>query len=138
MEEGVDLTTVGYPPEYLNTLNAPGIPLLRLRLKLGCPLMILRNLNPTNGLCNGTRAILTDCKRHVLQVQLLGGDHHGKRVLIPRIKFKFPEDVIGFHLERKQFPVRLAFAMTINKSQGQTVKHVGLDLRNPVFTHDNT
>ena len=53
IEEGVNLTTVSYPPEYLNTLNAPGIPLSRLQL------MILRNLNPSNGLCNGTRAILT-------------------------------------------------------------------------------
>ena len=54
MEEGVDLITVGYPPKYLNMLNAPGIPFSRLHLKLGCPLMILRNLNPVNGLCNGT------------------------------------------------------------------------------------
>ena len=30
---------------------------------------------------------------------------------------------------------RLCFAMTINKSQGQSVNHVGLDLRTPVFTH---
>ena len=36
---------------------------------------------------------------------------------------------------RRQFPVRLCFAMTINKSQGQSVKYVGLDLRRPVFTH---
>ena len=34
-----------------------------------------------------------------------------------------------------QFPVRIAFAMTINKSQGQTLKRVGLDLRNDVFAH---
>ena len=104
-------------------------------MKLGCLLTILCDLNPSNGLCNGTRAILTGCERHVLQVHLLGGDHHGKQVFIPRIKFKFPEETIGFHMERKQFPVRLAFAMTINKSQGQSVKHVGIDLRNPVFTH---
>ena len=43
--------------------------------------------------------------------------------------------MIGFHLDRNQFPVRLAFAMTINKSQGQSVKHVSLDLRNPMFMH---
>ena len=34
-----------------------------------------------------------------------------------------------------QFPVRCCYAMTINKSQGQTVKHVGLDLRGDVFRH---
>ena len=34
-----------------------------------------------------------------------------------------------------QFPVRCCYAMTINKSQGQTLKHVGLDLRGDVFCH---
>ena len=38
-------------------------------------------------------------------------------------------------LRRRQFPVQLAFAMTMNKSQGQSLKHVGLDLRTPVFSH---
>jgi len=34
-----------------------------------------------------------------------------------------------------QFPVHFAFAMTINKSQGQSVQNVGLDLRTSVFSH---
>ena len=38
-------------------------------------------------------------------------------------------------LRRRQFPVRLAFAMTINKSQGQTLEKVGICLREPVFSH---
>jgi ATP-dependent exoDNAse (exonuclease V), alpha subunit - helicase superfamily I member len=46
----------------------------------------------------------------------------------------FNED-LHIPLSRRQFPVRLAFAMTINKSQGQSVKHVGLDLHAPVFSH---
>ena len=97
--------------------------------------MILRNLDPSNGLCNGTRAILTKCKRHVLEVKLLTGEYKGKTAFIPRIKLSPPTDAIGFHLVRKQFPIRLAFAMTINKAQGQSVKYIGLDLRTPVFTH---
>ena len=55
--------------------------------------------------------------------------------IIPCIIFKLPEEEIGFHMERQQFPVQHAFSMTINKSQGQSVKNVGLDLRHPVFTH---
>ena len=38
-------------------------------------------------------------------------------------------------LRHVQFPVRLCFAMTINKSQGQSVNHVGIDARSAVFTH---
>jgi len=38
-------------------------------------------------------------------------------------------------LKRLQFPVRLAFAMTINKSQGQSVEHVGINLQTLVFSH---
>ena len=40
-----------------------------------------------------------------------------------------------FSLRRRQFPVKLAFAMTINKSQGQTLEKVGLFLQNLVFSH---
>jgi ATP-dependent DNA helicase PIF1 len=42
---------------------------------------------------------------------------------------------LPFTLRRLQFPVCLAFAMTINKSQGQSLNYVGLDLRMPVFGH---
>jgi len=41
----------------------------------------------------------------------------------------------AFKMRRRQFPVRVAFAMTMNKSQGQSLKKVGMDLRNPVFSH---
>jgi hypothetical protein len=40
-----------------------------------------------------------------------------------------------FVLRRRQFPVRMAFAMTINKSQGQTLNNVGVYLPSPVFYH---
>lgn len=59
----------------------------------------------------------------------------GKIVLIPRITLDSSESDFGFVLQRRQFPVRLAFAMTINKSQGQSVDHVGLDLENAAFSH---
>jgi len=38
-------------------------------------------------------------------------------------------------LKRLQFPVSSAFAMTINKSQGQSVEHVGINLQISVFFH---
>ena len=48
-----------YPVEHLNSINFSGLPLSKLKLKVGCPVMILRNLNPGEGVCNGTRAIVT-------------------------------------------------------------------------------
>ena len=137
LEEGADANTSAdaYPVEYLNSITYSGLPLSKLQLKIGCPLMILRNIDPSRGLCNGTRCVLLQCTSRVLEVRLLGGDHEGKCAFIPRISLSPPEEAIGFHFQRRQFPVRLAFAMTINKSQGQSVKYVGVDLRTPVFTH---
>jgi hypothetical protein len=57
------------------------------------------------------------------------------KMFIPRIYNQPSDNQNAFTFTRKQFPVRLCFSMTTNKSQGQSVKHVGLDLRSPVFTH---
>ena len=101
------------------------------------PLILLRNLAPQQGLCNGTRVTLIRASPRILEVKIMGGDHDGEMALIPRITL-IPSDPSFEHhytLRRLQFPVRLAFALTINKAQGQSVKHIGLDLRNPVFSH---
>lgn len=139
-EAGVDDGVSGsnaLPPEFLRTLNPSGLPPGDLQLKPGCPLILLRNLCPVNGLCNGTRMVLVRMSRRVLEVKLIGGEHNGQLALIPRIALAPTEAQTGlaFVLKRRQFPVRLAFALTINKSQGQSVRHVGIDLRIPVFSH---
>jgi ATP-dependent exoDNAse (exonuclease V) alpha subunit len=126
---------VNIPVEYLNEINCTGLPLAKLEVKIGCPVMILRNLDPANGVCNGSRGILRRYAQRVMEVELITGDHIGHKVFVPRISNYPTEEQVAFKFSRRQFPVRLAFAMTINKSQGQTVKHVGLDLRRPVFTH---
>ena len=59
----------------------------------------------------------------------------GRIVLIPRITFISKPREYPFEWQRRQFPVRPAFAMTINKSQGQTLKNAGVWLRGQVFTH---
>jgi ATP-dependent DNA helicase PIF1 len=123
-----------YPTEFLNSINASGLPMARLALKPGCPLMLLRNIDPTNGLCNGTRMILLEIRPMVLRCRILGGDYAGNEVFIPRITID-PSDDLPVNLYRRQFPVRLAFVMTINKSQGQSIINVGIDLRSPVFSH---
>ena len=82
--------------------------------------------------------VLIRATDRVLETQLIGGDHDGDIAFIPRITLT-PSTTsnpgVTFMLRRRQFPVRLAFAMTINKSQGQSAKYIGLDLRCPVFAH---
>ena len=56
-------------------------------------------------------------------------------VYIPRICLTVKDPKWPFTLHRRQFPIRISYAMTINKSQGQTLASVGLYLKSPVFTH---
>jgi hypothetical protein len=134
-EQGVDDNELQAPVEFLNSINASGLPLSKLELKIGCPVMILRNMSAKDGVCNGTRAILTRATNRVLEIRVMSGQHNGKKAFIPRILCEPSPGELPFILKRRQFPVRLCFGMTINKSQGQSVKHVGIDLRNPVFAH---
>jgi ATP-dependent DNA helicase PIF1 len=55
-----------YPEEYPNSLDINGVPPHKLRLKVGAPIILLRNINPKNGLCNGTRLQVTHLARNVL------------------------------------------------------------------------
>ena len=126
---------LNYPIEYLNKISCSGLPLSKLELKAGCPVMILKNLDPSNGVCNGSCGILTRSSSRVLEVKLLTGQFAGHKVFIPRVYNQPTDEQSPFNFTRKQFPVRLCFSMTVSKSQGQTVKHVGLELRTPIFTH---
>ena len=109
-----------YPVEYINTLNPSGMPPHKLRLKQGAVVMLLRNLNIKSGLCNGTRLIIEQIIHgRLLQCTIASGQHRGNRVLIPKIMMNPTDEYqAGFEWKRLQFPVRLSFAMTINKSQG--------------------
>ena len=119
--------------EYLHTLRPNGFPQHLLNLKPGMPIMLLRNINPRLGLCNGTRLIFDKCiDKKLLQCRIV---ESGRVVLIPRISFIPKPTEYPFDWQRRQFPVRPAFSMTINKSQGQTLKYAGVWLRGQVFTH---
>ena len=129
----------GQPPvpvEFLRSINASSLPPGELHVKISCPLILICNLSPSQGLCNGTRMVVTRMSDHVLEMCLIGGDHDAELAFIPRISL-IPSNTanLAFKFKRCQFPVCLAFAMSINKSQGQSVKHVGLDLCVPVFAH---
>jgi ATP-dependent DNA helicase PIF1 len=123
-----------YPVEFLNTLLMSGLPPHKLWLKVGCPIMLLRNLS--NGLANGTRLIVKRLMATVIDAEVATGPTAGQRVFIPRLSLSpSNNEALPFTLQRRQFPIRPAFAMTINKSQGQTMKMVGVYLPTPVFSH---
>jgi hypothetical protein len=124
-----------YPSEFLNTLEISGMPSHKLLLKIGAPVILLRNLDPLAGLCNGTRLIVRRFTMRVVEVEIITGKGAGNVAFIPRIKFISNNSGLPFTFAKKQFPLRLAYAMTINKSQGQTLSHVGLHLVDDVFSH---
>jgi ATP-dependent DNA helicase PIF1 len=130
-----DHLNVLFPVEFLNNINMPNLPPHKLTLKVGTPIMLLRNLRPQDGLCNGTRLICIKFNGHVIEAEIITGVHAGNRVFIPRIPMIPTDTLFPFHLNRFQFPIKTAFAMTINKSQGQTLQNVGVYLKDPVFTH---
>jgi len=125
-----------YPIDFLNSITPNGLPPHELKIKTNCPVILLRNLDPNNGLCNGTRLMVRAFQDNAIDAEIVGGQHEGKRVFIPRIPMSPSDDIsLPFKFKRKQFPIRLSFAMTINKAQGQTIPHVGIYLPEPVFSH---
>ncbi|BAF21222.1 Os07g0255200, partial [Oryza sativa Japonica Group] len=108
-----------YPPEFLNSLTPNGLPPHVLKLKINCPIMLLRSIDPANGLCNGTRLVVHQFGKNAIDAEIVVGKHAGKRVFLPRIPLCPSDDeMFPFRFKRKQFPVRLSFAFTINKAQG--------------------
>ncbi|GFS13883.1 ATP-dependent DNA helicase PIF1 [Elysia marginata] len=74
---------------------------------------------------------------NVADVEIAIGAHKGKLHFIPRMPLEPTNTQLPFKFQRRQLPLCPCFAMTIdvNKAQGQTLKSVGLDLRQHVFTH---
>ncbi|XP_043687645.1 ATP-dependent DNA helicase PIF1-like [Telopea speciosissima] len=135
-DSSTDDADTQYPEEYPNSLAPKGLPPYKLVLKKNCPIMLLRNLNPSQGECKGTRLICHQFQKNVILAEIAVGQFSGNLVPLPRIPLSpAKNEGYPFHLKREQFPIRLNFSMTINKSQGQTIPHVGVYLPEPVFSH---
>ncbi|XP_073137503.1 uncharacterized protein [Henckelia pumila] len=125
-DKSVGLLHDVHTPEYLNGIRCSGVPNHELNLKVGTPVMLLRNIDHSLGLCNGTRLIVTRLGNHVLEGNILTGSNAGHKVLIPRMSLTPSDPRLPFKFQRRQYPLIVSYAMTINKSQGQSLSHVGL------------
>ncbi|KAL7106310.1 hypothetical protein ACP275_07G104200 [Erythranthe tilingii] len=91
-DEAIDDTNNFYDEEFLNSLTPNGLPPHKLLLKKNCPIILLRNLDPSNGLCNGTRMVCKNFKDNVIDAEIVFGQHSGKHVFIPRIPLSLAEN----------------------------------------------
>ncbi len=110
IEEGASVTAGVlmdslYLVEFLNTLQFSGIANHELELKVGVLILLLRNLNQSIGLCNGTRLIVKRLGQCVIEAEIITWNNVDKHVFIPRIIMSPFGTNWPFVLRRRQFPV---------------------------------
>ena len=120
----------------------------KLDIKIGLPIICLRNINPNEGLCNGTRLKILAISNRIIQAEITIGQFKGlklfnkiykifkilwiilwikdKKVFIPRMPLIPSDTGLPFDFKRIQFPIRPAYCITINKAQGQTLDFVSI------------
>ena len=130
---GLDDVSSWFTQEWLNTRQYNGVPLHQLRLKTGMPVILLRNINPAMGLCNGTRLIIKELHENILICYKMSDPE--TIFALHKMSLGPPPEQTGYTFKRMQFPIALAFGMTINKSQGQTLENTSIYLPQPVFEH---
>ncbi|XP_074283963.1 uncharacterized protein LOC141608516 [Silene latifolia] len=141
LRERAILTPLNETDDYINNYmtgllpGEEGLPRHELKLKVGMPVILLRNISPARGLCNGTRLIISRLGKFIVEGKIITGSKVGQQVIIPRIVMTSSDTKIPFILKRQQYPLRPCYAMTINKSQGQSLDYVGVYLPKPVFSH---
>ena len=130
-----DTDMVPLATEVLNNIEISGMPAHQIRLKVGVPVLLIRNLDAPH-VVNGTMCVVKTLLNNVLELAVVTGPSSGQTIFVPRIPIDSSSDSgLGFSFRRLQFPVSVAFGMTINRSQGQTKRRVGVYLPSPVFSH---
>jgi len=119
----------------LQKYNVTGVPPHKLLLKKDDICMIMRNVDRKEGLAKNLRVKIVAMHDDCIRVCTLNPTRR-RHYNIPRIFFSISLSFgRSVKIERKQFPLRLAYSMTYNKSQGQEFEQALVDIRNPPFTH---
>ncbi|XP_076936436.1 uncharacterized protein LOC143603541 [Bidens hawaiensis] len=90
-----------YSPDFLNGIKMSGMPNHRLLLKVGVPIMLLRNINQKKGLCNGTRLQVVSLGKRVIEAKVAFGTNIGFRTLLSRISLTPSDKKLHFKLKRR-------------------------------------
>ncbi len=126
-----------YTCDYLASLQLHGVPPHSLTLKIGARYMIIKNYNPSVGACNGTLCELLQFTRNIAHVKIQTGIHAGRVVLLPRCSCHVSRENSGlpFDFTRVQFPLIPAYAVSVHKSQGQSLHRIGIVVDQDSFAH---
>ena len=117
-----DQTTI-YAPEFLNSINISGLPSHELKLRIGAPIMQLRNMDHRNGHCNGTRYKIVTANNHLLIARKLTDVYFGDIVLIPRITLMPSVSDLPFTLQRRPYKAMQPLLCPSTRTmEGQSVK----------------
>ncbi len=117
----------------MNSCSVSGLADHILILKKGAPYMI--NHNVSAALCNGTRVVYHRRIGKLLEFEITSGDRRGEFHYLPRIVQVVRNAKFPFTLSRTQFPIQSCFAMTVHKSQGQTLDVVGIFFTRAAWAH---
>jgi ATP-dependent DNA helicase PIF1 len=127
-----DIASAMAAPELFDAVDLHSLPPTHLKLFEGCIVALHRNIDVTRGLTNGAKLIVLKIGIYIIRVKVVS---NGKVADIPRLKLS-AKATNGIDFERLQFPVKLAYAITSNRSQGQTFTNkVIIDCRSPSFGH---
>lgn len=124
-----------YTVEWLNNQTPSGMPPHRLRVKVGIIVMLLRNQDPVCGESNGTRMIVRSFTDNLIMCEIISEAARGRMVPVYRMDLVADDPIMPKKFQRTQFPLLPAYAMTVNKSQGQTIQRVGLYITSEFFSH---
>lgn len=105
--DDVDVDRRWLTTEFLNDIKCFSMPNHRLHIKKGVPIMLLRNIDVSAGLCNGTRLIVVDVGKNIIGGTIIYGPHVGEKAYTPRMNLIPSDSASSLIFQRRQFPLHL-------------------------------